>query len=325
MARTRPRTSTVPKPQACRTKRHCTASIPKANNACCLYRSPARSGRSWAEYIVISRNAAPTKLKSRLKLARYPRNTLRRSDRMRRSILLSKPGWLATKRKSSSLSKRSIGRYRPMERSLIQSTDTGSDLGPAISLRNRNANAAPTARQTNAARPRMRSMLSFTLWLRIPCLARKSNGYFGLSSGGAEERRVELHQLAGEFLFPAGHPLGTQPQLAEFSGPIQHHQPGPHRPQCDDGKGIDNLENDRVSAHAEQQVEDRIAQKINGKNHAVDDDVAAQSDGVLHQQAQNRKQEDNQAKVDRPLRHVVITHQVALRGLGRRHQADAGS
>ncbi len=186
MARTRPRTSTVPKPQACSNRRHCTANMPMANSACCLYRIPARSGRSCAEYIVISRKAAPIRLKSRLKLARYPRNTLRRSDRMRRSILFSKPGWLARKRKSSSFSNRSIGRYRAMERSLIQSTDTGSDLGPAISLRNRNTNAAPTARQTNAASPRTRSMLSFTLRLRIPCLARKSNGYFSLFCGWRE-------------------------------------------------------------------------------------------------------------------------------------------
>src|ERR1035441_5940625 len=80
---------------------------------------------------------------------------------MRRSILLSKPGWLAKKRYYRLLSTLSIGRYRATERSLIQSTDTGSDLGPAISLRNRKAKTAPTARQTNAARQRMRSMISF--------------------------------------------------------------------------------------------------------------------------------------------------------------------
>src|ERR1017187_8135361 len=80
---------------------------------------------------------------------------------MRRSILLSKPGCLAKKRESSPLSNLSILRHLATERSLIQSTDTGSDLGPAISLRNRKAKTAPTARQTNAARKRMRSMISF--------------------------------------------------------------------------------------------------------------------------------------------------------------------
>src|SRR5580698_1636720 len=112
-----------------------------------------------------------------------------------------------------------------MDRSLIQSTDTGSDLGPAMSLRNRNAKTAPTARQTNAARPRMRSMLSFQLSkLRIACPGQKSNGYFGLFSGNPEERGVEMVQLVDEFLFLAGHPLGAQPHLAEFSGRIHEHQ-----------------------------------------------------------------------------------------------------
>src|ERR1022692_3225048 len=84
--------------------------------------------------------------------------------------------------------------------------------------------------------------------MRIPCLARKSNGYFDLFSSSAEERGVEIVQLDDEFLFPARHPVGAQPQLADFSGRIQHHQPSANRRQGYSGERIRDHGDGPVSA-----------------------------------------------------------------------------
>ena len=77
---------------------------------------------------------------------------------------------------------------------------------------------------------------------------------------------------------------GTQPQLSGFSSGVQQDQPGTQGRQCNGVQSVGDRDQRPFAARGQQEIGNRISKKIKGKNHAMDDDIAAERDGILQQE-----------------------------------------